>query len=214
MIGKLLDKLTYANVVGTIALIAGLSGGTLGAYAAFRVPPDSVGSRQLKAKAVTGGKIANGTISGGKIDAESITGANIKMSALGVVPAAANAENAANANTVDKHSASCPANTTLIRGLCFDTHSNPVAPNLEAAAEACAARGGWLPTPMELYSTRDVLDLGIGGEPSQHQYTDELYGTVGGGKVNNTVVVDGVGVPVEQETGQPSGYICVYPLVR
>ena len=64
MIGKLLDKLTYANVVATIALFGVLGGG---AYAAFRVPPNSVGSRQLKAKAVTGGKIANATISGGKI---------------------------------------------------------------------------------------------------------------------------------------------------
>ena len=83
MIGKLLDKLTYANVVATIALFGVLGGG---AYAAFRVPPNSVGSRQLKAKAVTGGKIANGTISGGKLEPETITGANIKMSALGTVP--------------------------------------------------------------------------------------------------------------------------------
>ena len=106
MIGKLLDKLTYANVVATIALFGVLGG--LGAYAAFRVPPNSVGSRQLKAKAVTGGKIANATISGGKIEEETITGQNIKMSALGTVPQAANATNAANANTVGGHAASCP----------------------------------------------------------------------------------------------------------
>ena len=75
--------------VAITALIVAMGGS---AYAAFRVPPNSVGSRQLKAKAVTGGKIANATISGGKIAEETITGANIKMSALGTVPEAANAQ--------------------------------------------------------------------------------------------------------------------------
>ncbi len=139
---KLKDKLTFANVMACVAVFIALTGS---AYAAFRVPPNSVGSRQLKAKAVTGGKIANEAVSGGKIEAESITGANIKMSALGTVPMAANAANAANANAVGGHSASCPLNTTLIRGLCFDTHSNPVAHSVEEAAEACAPRAAGCP---------------------------------------------------------------------
>jgi len=210
MIGKLRDKLTYANVMSTIAVFGVLTGS---AYAAFRVPPNSVGSRQLKAKAVTGGKIADATISGGKIEAETITGANIKLSALGTVPQAANAENAANASTVSGHPASCPSGTTLIRGLCFDPHSNPVAPNLEAAAEACAAKGGYLPTPMELYSTKGVLDLGTGVGAEQHQFTDDVYSQVGVGNYS-TVVIDGVGAPEEQRTSSPSAYYCVYPLIR
>ena len=73
-----------AMVVAITALVVALAGS---AYAAFRVPPNSVGSRQLKAKSVTGGKIANATISGGKIAEETITGQNIKLSALGTVPA-------------------------------------------------------------------------------------------------------------------------------
>ncbi len=196
MIGKLQDKLTFANVMSCVAVFIALSGT---AYAAFRVPPNSVGSRQLKAKAVTGGKIANATISGGKIAEETITGQNIKLSALGTVPQAANAANAANANAVAGHAATCPADTTLIRGLCFDSQSNPVANSLEEAAEGCAAKGGYLPTPMQLYSTKGILDLGTGSEPSQQQYTDALYGTVGGGHLEETVVVDGVGPP--QGTG-------------
>jgi hypothetical protein len=211
MIGKLRDRLTYANVMSTIAVFGVLTGS---AYAAFKVPPNSVGSRQLKAKAVTGGKIANATISGGKIAEETITGANIKLSALGAVPQATNAANAANANTVGGHAASCPASTTLIRGLCFDSQSNPPVKGVEAAAEACAAKGGYLPTPMELYSTKGILDLGTGTEPSQHQFTDDLFGTVGKGILEKTVVVNGVGAPEEYDANGESAYICVYPLVR
>ncbi len=199
-----------AMAVAITALVVALSGS---AYAALQVPPNSVGARQLKAKAVTGGKIANAAVSGGKIAEETITGANIKLSELGTVPQAANATNAANAAAVNGHSASCPAATTLIRGLCYDTHSNPVANNLEEAAEACAAKGGYLPTPMQIYSTRDVLYLGTGTEPSQHQYTDDLYSNTTGGSYR-TIIVDGVGSPEEYEPTQPSAYYCVYPLVR
>jgi hypothetical protein len=208
MIGKLLDKLTYANVVATIALFGVLGGG---AYAAFRVPPNSVGSRQLKAKAVSGGKIANATISGGKIQEETITGQNIKFSALGTVPQAANAANAANANTVGGHAASCPSGTTLIRGLCYETSSTE-APSLKAAAEGCATKGGYLPTPMQLYSTKGVLFLGD-GVGTEKRFTDDVYSKVGEGKYS-TVVIDGEGAIEEQEITQPARYNCVFPLVR
>ena len=211
MIGKLRDNLTYANVMVTILAFVVLGGAT--AYAAFRVPPNSVGSRQLKAKAVTGGKIANATISGGKIEPETITGANVKMSALGVVPSAANAANAAEAAKVGGHAASCPEHTILIRGLCFDSHSNPEAPTLNAAAEACAAKGGWLPTPMELYSVKSVLNLGS-GSGTEKQFTDSLYGEVSTGNLEYTVVIFGAGQIERQEVNQPAQYYCVYPLVR
>ena len=78
-----------------------------------------------------------------------------------------------------------------------------VANNLEEAAEACAAKGGYLPTPMELYSTKGVLNLGTGIEPSQHQYTDDLYGKSPPASSYRTVVVDGVGSPEEYEPTSP-----------
>jgi len=210
MIGKLRDKLTYSNVIGTVALFVALSGT---AYAALRVPPNSVGSRQLKAKSVTGGKIADGAVTAGKVEAGSLTGADINMAALGTVPSASNATNAANANTVGGHGASCPEHTTLIHGLCFDSASNPPVNSVKGAADNCATKGGYLPTPMELYSARGVLNLGT-GVGTDHQFTDEYYGNTIG-SVYKTVVVDGTGAITEQPIeGAPSRYTCVYPLVR
>ena len=49
------QRLTYANVVATLALFLVLGGG---AYAATQLPRNSVGTGQLKPEAVTAGKIA------------------------------------------------------------------------------------------------------------------------------------------------------------
>jgi hypothetical protein len=199
-----------AMVVAMIALIVALTGS---AYA-FTVPRNSVGPRQLQAKAVTNGKIAEGAITGAKIAEATITGQNINMAALGTVPASAASANAAEAQKLDKHEALCPQGTTLIRGVCFDDHSNPPIEGVEAAAERCTAKGGYLPTPMELYSAKGMLNLGTGVGAEQHQFTDALYGTVGSGNLEKTVVVDGVGAPEEFEANGESSYYCVYPLVR
>jgi hypothetical protein len=53
-------RLTYANVIASIALFVAL-GGT--GYAAIKIPKNSVGSKQLKKNAVTAAKVKNGTLS-------------------------------------------------------------------------------------------------------------------------------------------------------
>ena len=149
-----------------------------------------------------------------KVAEHSLTGTDINLPALGAVPMAADASHAANSDTVGGHTASCPQGAVLIRGLCFDSQSNPEAPNLEAAALDCSAKGGCLPTPMQLYSTQGTLQLGNGRSASQHQFTDDLYNTPGVNNNYTTIVVNGSGHPVEQPAGDPSAYYCVYPLVR
>jgi len=59
MLARLRSWLSYANVMATIAVFVALGGG---AYAAFRLPANSVGSRQLKNSAVTPKKVARATI--------------------------------------------------------------------------------------------------------------------------------------------------------
>jgi len=52
-------RLTYANVIATLALFLALN---VGAYAAFKLPPNSVGAAQLKNKAVTPKKVSPAAI--------------------------------------------------------------------------------------------------------------------------------------------------------
>jgi hypothetical protein len=54
MFSRLSSRLTYANVVATIALFVALGGG---AYAAVTLPAKSVGSKQIKANAVSSSKV-------------------------------------------------------------------------------------------------------------------------------------------------------------
>jgi hypothetical protein len=61
---KILGKLTYANVIATVALFIALGGAS---YAAFKLPKNSVGARQLKKGAVTPAKLteaAKSTLTG------------------------------------------------------------------------------------------------------------------------------------------------------
>jgi len=60
MLGALSKRLTYANVMATIAVFVTLGGG---AYAASMLPNGSVGTEQLKNGAVTPAKVAASTIS-------------------------------------------------------------------------------------------------------------------------------------------------------
>lgn len=61
---KLRGRITYANVVATLALFIALGGA---AYAATRLPKDSVGSRQLRKGAVRTSDIGNGAVTLSKI---------------------------------------------------------------------------------------------------------------------------------------------------
>jgi hypothetical protein len=58
-------RLTYANVMSTIAVFFVLGGAT--AFAASQLGKDTVGSKQLKANSVTAGKIKNGAVTPSKI---------------------------------------------------------------------------------------------------------------------------------------------------
>jgi hypothetical protein len=66
MLGKLRPHLSYANVIATLALFLALGGG---AYAAIRLPKNSVGSKQLKANAVSSAKVKKGSLLSGDFKA-------------------------------------------------------------------------------------------------------------------------------------------------
>ncbi len=88
-------RLTYANVMSSIAVFLVVGGAT--AFAAGHLGKNTVGTKQLKKNAVATAKIKKNAVTTAKIKKEAVTGAKIKLSSLGTVPSATNAVNATNA---------------------------------------------------------------------------------------------------------------------
>jgi hypothetical protein len=95
---QLRKRLTYANVMSSIAVFLILGGAT--AIAANQLAKNSVGSKQLKRNAVTTAKIKRNAVTTAKIRNGAVTGSKLNLGTIGKVPSAANADNAGNANTV------------------------------------------------------------------------------------------------------------------
>jgi hypothetical protein len=72
---RLRKRLTYANVMATIAVFIALGGAS---YAAIKLPKNSVGVKQLKKNAVTSAKIKNGQVKSDDVANQGLTGADIK----------------------------------------------------------------------------------------------------------------------------------------
>jgi hypothetical protein len=207
-----------AMVVAIIALVLATAGSAFAVKKSIKLPKHSVGAKQLKPKAVTTGKIANGTVKSANIVDHSLTGQDINLNAIGTVPSANDAAQTGDAGTITGHAAACPGGTTLIRGVCFDSSSNPAVATLAKARDACAAKGGYLPSPLKLFSAKDVLNLGT-GVGTDRQYTDTYYDNTevektGHENAPSTITVDGKGTLTEQSVDDPAEYTCVYPLVR
>lgn len=78
---KLRPRLTYANVIASIALFVALSGV---AVAATALPRNSVGNNQLKSGAVTAAKIRKSAVTAGKLAPKSVVAG--KLGANSVTP--------------------------------------------------------------------------------------------------------------------------------
>ena len=75
MLRKLRARLTYANIVSTIALVAAVGGGT--AYAATKI-----GTNQIRYHAVSGSKLASNAVTPSKIKNNAVTGTDIRKSTI------------------------------------------------------------------------------------------------------------------------------------
>ena len=203
-----------AIVIAVIALIVTLTGT---AYAALA--PHSVGSRQLKPRAITGAKFADGAVTTAKVSKKTLTTRNFKIGEFGTLPSAQTAKSAANALLVNGHEAACPGATILIRGACYDTAPSGPVLGVKAAADACAARGGFLPTPGEALNIRGAVPLG-NGAGSNAVFTDTYVANTQGVEFWTTVVSDSGALPVKNEDKDTKAiianynYVCVYHLVR
>ncbi len=79
MLRRTRNRLTYANVVASMALFVALGGVS---YAAVKLPKNSVGSTQIKKNAVTGSKVRNSSLTGSDVKNSSLRGGDIKNSSL------------------------------------------------------------------------------------------------------------------------------------
>ena len=155
MIAKLLQRLTYANVISTLALFVALGGG---AYAAVKLPANSVTTKQIKPGAVKASDLGKGSVTLSKVRSNavdkskvvdnSLTGADVNESTLGVVPVASalgrvDYETATNtggpgANSI-KATATCPPGFNVVGG--GASLSNTAGAGLNQSFPA--GRNGW-----------------------------------------------------------------------
>lgn len=84
LLKQIRKRLTYANVMSSIAVFVVLGGA---AVAATQLPKNSVGSKQLKKNAVTKAKIKKGAIDASKVQDESLLSQDFKAGQLPAGPA-------------------------------------------------------------------------------------------------------------------------------
>jgi hypothetical protein len=203
-----------AIVIAVIALIVTLTGT---AYAALA--PHSVGSRQLKPRAVTNAKFADSAVTTNKVAKTTLTGRNFKLAEFSTLPSAQTANSAADSILVNGHTATCPGGTVLVRGACYDSAPSGPVLGVRAAADACAARGGFLPSPGEALSIRGSVPLG-NGVGSNSVFTDTYNANTEGVNFWTTVVNNSDAQPVADEDKVTKAitanynYVCVYHLVQ
>jgi hypothetical protein len=92
MLPRFRPRLSYANVISTLALFIALGGG---AYAATSLPKNSVGSKQIKQNAVSSSKVKDHSLTAGDVrSGQFATPAQL----AGYLPLGATAANATNAS--------------------------------------------------------------------------------------------------------------------
>ncbi len=163
MLRALRGKITYANVVSTLALFVAVSTG--GAYAVSKIDGSDIRKR---------------TLTGAYFKANSIGGPVIKERSLSAVPRARNAARLGGVGLerlIERLVARCPGGTKPVSDKCIEVQPRPPAPYLAAAAECEGTDnkvhpGRSLPTHSELMTAIDDagMQLAAGGELTNHVY--------------------------------------------
>jgi hypothetical protein len=196
MLGKLRHRLTYANVMSTLAVFIALGGSS---YAAVKI---------------SGANIKNRSITASKLKKNTLTGLQVKESTLGRVTRARVADNAARLEGLGAadFKIRCPVDTYPIADVCVErTPRPPVA--YGSAVRVCsdvgrpAGPGRRLPTHGELAAALTAFEPAPGGELTSHVYPS----TATLGELDVLYVKDKFGsVGVTPNTGAGSkAYRCV-----
>jgi hypothetical protein len=171
------SKLSYANVMATLAVFVSL-GGT--SYATLQL---------------TGHDVRDGSLTGRDVQRNSLGGRPIKESRLGPVPHARNADRL-NGVTAERLLVRCPNGTVPVSDVCVEESSRPAA-SYTGAAVTCESfdrrrtPGRRLPSHDELMTAigDDGIALANGGELTRNVYPSATRP----GKVDVLYITDDVG---------------------
>lgn len=145
-------RLTYANVVATIALFAALGGVS---YAATALPKNSVGTDQVQAEAIRTGKIADDAVTGAKL----AQGVRERLAPFGGTPTTTSTpESVKHAETADRATTASTAASA--------THAD----SANAATHAEFADASKHADTADLADTANDAES-LGGHPADHYLT-------------------------------------------
>jgi hypothetical protein len=156
VLDRIRKRLTYANVMSTLAVFIALGGSS---YAAFTI---------------NGATIKNRSIAGKKLYRNTLTGTHIKESRLARVPRARQADRL-NGVTAADLKIKCPGDTFPTADVCVERTPRP-AQSYGSAVLTCrlvgtpAAPGRRLPTHGELMAVFTAVDPAPGGELTSNVY--------------------------------------------
>lgn len=175
MVEKLRSRLTFANVVSTLALFIALGGSS---YAAVTLSGSSIENRSIPAR---------------KLRHNTVGGYEIRESTLARVPRARNADKLGGVTVADLK-IKCPTDTFPVADVCVE-RSPRAATSYSSAVLQCLqvgtprAPGRRLPTHGELLAALGAVQLAAGGELTANVYPS----TSTPGRVDDLYITDQVG---------------------
>jgi hypothetical protein len=188
-----LKRLSYANVMSTLAVFIALGGSSYAAYS------------------INGNAIKNRSIAGLKLRHNTLTGTQIRESALAAVPRALDAARVGGVTAQDLK-VKCPLDTFPVAGVCLEKVARAPAA-YGSAVYTCQlvgtppGPGRRLPTQGELMAAFSAVDPAPGGELTSNVYPSSSEP----GKVDALYVTDKLGhVATTPDTAAGSkAYRCV-----
>jgi hypothetical protein len=176
VIARVRDRMTYANVVATLALFVAL-GGTSYAVLHIRsgdVVDNSLRSRDIRDNTLRSRDVRDRTLRARDLGRDSLGPGVVQESSLGTVPRAANADRLGGATAQDLK-LRCPADTVAKAGVCIETTARPPDGFL-GAINLCDAAG------RALVSMPELDRFLRSAEPlPQPEWTSSVYRNTGNG---------------------------------
>lgn len=180
------DRLSYANVVATLALFIALGGSS---YAAIQI---------------SGSQIEDASISGKKLKRNTVAGARVNERALGRVPRARNADRLGG-RSLTQVRLRCPRTTRFSSDVCVELSPRPAQPHAGAKG-TCEIASRRLPSYEELAGVVNDQDVGL---PAGPELTGQVYPSASRpGFVEVLTLTGDTGTVAVAQSNEPRAFRC------